>query len=142
MFGKNLENLTETNLIILANILKNFKDSVPVKNIQRIVVWLLSVIDKETTWNKHYGGKYSDFTLIGNELVPLDPSKLENIPHSDYSSYLLAPSKAMVLLLDATHLLQNFNIFLHIEGPTQSGKSSFLQFLGKRYYLGIKKTTF
>jgi hypothetical protein len=109
------------------------------KNVHRIIAWVLSIIDKESTWSRHYGGRHTDFTLSGSELIPLDPAKVESVVHPQLENYLIAPSKGTVLLLDVIQLFQQLNISVHIEGPAQSGKSSLLTFISKKYSLNIEK---
>jgi hypothetical protein len=52
-------------LTIIANLLKSYKETVPVKNLQKIIVWLISVIDKSSYWVRNFGGKHTEFTLSG-----------------------------------------------------------------------------
>ena len=72
MFGKLLDGITELHLNIIALVLKGFKEGAIAKNVHRAIAWILSIIDKESTWSRYYGGKNIDFTLSGSELVALD----------------------------------------------------------------------
>ena len=139
MFGKHLDGITELHLNIIALVLKGFKEGAIAKNVHRAIAWILSIIDKESTWSRYYGGKNIDFTLSGSELVALDHNKVEIVPHPLLDSYLIVPTKATVLLLEGISMFHQLNFPVHLEGPYLSGKSSLLMFLTKRYHLNPRK---